>query len=270
MITNRMLPAGYMAKKVMAKPEWLKAPQVVDIYSVSSCMSANFAEYIHYWKHNGWGLFDTPGIIQGLIAEHKMAAERLTYFYYEVYELEYNRENRQWREVTCQKDFLTDIQVPDFKQHEGYDVVSIHDNNIPGCSLLSCNNLAGECSVNNRALFEDFTATKQALEAGMFDKAEPGFLRIMAVYTLADTRDRRERLRYRSHHRGTKEMDVLLGRFAERHLNDFGVTELADFEVLLNEQDQDLYDWASGRATVPQELRSCVMRAYLAMFAAGS
>ncbi len=34
---------------------------------------------------------------------------------------------------------------------------------------------------------------------------------------------RRERLRYRSHHRGTKEMDLLLGSFADRHIHDFGV-----------------------------------------------
>jgi len=34
-----MIPVGYMAKRVVKKPEWLKASNVADIYSVSSCCS---------------------------------------------------------------------------------------------------------------------------------------------------------------------------------------------------------------------------------------
>lgn len=268
--TNKMLSAGYLAKTVMAKPEGLQAPQVTDIYSVSGCMSKNFADYVNFWKHNGWWLFDAPEIIQSLIAEHQIAAVPLSYFYYEVYEQEYDQESRQWRPVACEKDFTTDIQAPDFKRLEGYDVVSFYAQNAPECSPLSCNNRAREIPTNRHCLFDNFSGAKQAIDIGQFDNSEPGPLRIMAVYTLSDTRDRRERLRYRSHHRGTKEMDVLLGRFAERHLDDFGVTELADYEALLDEQDQDLYDWASGRSAPPKEKQSRVMQAYLAMFVAGA
>ncbi len=42
-----------MAKRVSKRPDWLKAPQVIDIYSVSGCISKNFADYINYWRHNG-------------------------------------------------------------------------------------------------------------------------------------------------------------------------------------------------------------------------
>ena len=269
MTEQKMLPAGYMAKTVMAKPDWLQAPQVTDIYAVSGCMSKNFADYINYWQHNGWWLFDAPKLIQGLMAEHQITAAALTYFYYEVYEQEYDQETRQWRPVAGEQDFTTDIQAPDFKRLEGYDIVSFYAQNAPECSLLSCNNLAREIPTNKHCLFNSFSDAKQAIDAGQFDNSEPGPLRIMAVYTLSDTRDRRERLRYRSHHRGTKEMDVLLGRFAERQLDDFGVTELADYEALLAEPDQDLYDWASGRGAPPPEKLSRVMQAYLAMFRAG-
>jgi len=34
-----MIPVGYMAKHVKAKPDWLQASQVIDIYSVSNCQS---------------------------------------------------------------------------------------------------------------------------------------------------------------------------------------------------------------------------------------
>ena len=37
-----MIAAGYMAKRVAKRPEGLKAGQVVDVYSVSGCISENF------------------------------------------------------------------------------------------------------------------------------------------------------------------------------------------------------------------------------------
>lgn len=74
---------------------------------------------------------------------------------------------------------------------------------------------------------------------------------------------RRDRLRFRSHHRGTKEMDLLLGSFAAKHLDDFGVTELAEYEALLAEQDQDLYDWLAGRSTPPPEKLTPVLTLFL-------
>src|SRR4051812_9508347 len=40
-----MLAAGYMAKRVSDSPEWLAAEQVVDIYSVSGCISKDFANF---------------------------------------------------------------------------------------------------------------------------------------------------------------------------------------------------------------------------------
>ena len=69
-----------------------------------------------------------------------------------------------------------------------------------------------------------------------------------------DLRDaRRKRLRYRAWHRGTKEMDLLLGRFADAQLAGMTRAQLDAFEALLSESDPDLYDWISGRAPVPKE-----------------
>ena len=60
---NEMVPAGYMAKRVVARPDWLPAERVSSIYSVSGCVSDNFAEYITFWRHNGYWLFDSPAVI---------------------------------------------------------------------------------------------------------------------------------------------------------------------------------------------------------------
>jgi len=74
---------------------------------------------------------------------------------------------------------------------------------------------------------------------------------------------RRERLRFRSHHRGTKEMDLLLGSFADRYIAIFDEAELAAYEALLSEQDPDLYNWLTRTAIPPEEKHSTVMTLFL-------
>jgi antitoxin CptB len=61
----------------------------------------------------------------------------------------------------------------------------------------------------------------------------------------------RKRLKFRSWHRGTREMDLLLGRFADRHLDSFDAKLLAAYAALLEESDPDIYDWVCGRGVAP-------------------
>jgi antitoxin CptB len=71
---------------------------------------------------------------------------------------------------------------------------------------------------------------------------------------------RRKRLLFRSWHRGTKETDLLLGSFAERHLPGLSEAQLDRYEALLEENDAVLFDWITGRAPPPAEHDSDVMR----------
>ena len=48
---------------------------------------------------------------------------------------------------------------------------------------------------------------------------------------------------YRSKHRGTKEMDILLGNFVKTYINEFNDNELKDLERLLSIEDATIYDW---------------------------
>jgi len=61
-----------------------------------------------------------------------------------------------------------------------------------------------------------------------------------------DRETRLKRLKIRSWRRGTKEMDLILGPFADGPLRDLDDPLLGAFEVLLDENDNDLYLWASG------------------------
>jgi antitoxin CptB len=71
---------------------------------------------------------------------------------------------------------------------------------------------------------------------------------------------RRKRLRYQSHHRGCKENDLLLGRFAEQHLDRFTEAQLDRYEALLAESDLDIWDWVIGRQPVPPHQDHDVLR----------
>ena len=68
-----------------------------------------------------------------------------------------------------------------------------------------------------------------------------------------------QRLQFRSWHRGTREMDLLLGTFADHSLPDFSALQLAQYEQILQHNDPDLYNWLSGREAVPAEHDSEVM-----------
>jgi antitoxin CptB len=64
---------------------------------------------------------------------------------------------------------------------------------------------------------------------------------------------RRKRLAVCSWHRGTRESDLILGRFADAHLAGFDDGQLDRYEALLECADADLFDWITGRAMPPPE-----------------
>ncbi len=70
---------------------------------------------------------------------------------------------------------------------------------------------------------------------------------------------RRKRILFRSWHRGTKETDLILGRFAERNLAGFSEAQLVRFEALLERNDPEIYAWISGNEPVPPECDHDVM-----------
>ena len=53
----------------------------------------------------------------------------------------------------------------------------------------------------------------------------------------------KKKIIYRSTHRGSKEMDILLGNFTKKYLNNFNSTELKDLEQILLIEDEILYEW---------------------------
>lgn len=62
---------------------------------------------------------------------------------------------------------------------------------------------------------------------------------------------RLKRLKMRSWRRGMKEMDLILGPFAESGLASLDAAQLDAYERLLEENDQELYLWVTGATDAP-------------------
>jgi antitoxin CptB len=65
--------------------------------------------------------------------------------------------------------------------------------------------------------------------------------------------DRRKRLLFRCWHRGTREMDLILGRFADAEIENFTDLELAEFERLIEVPDPDFYAALIGDKSLAPE-----------------
>jgi antitoxin CptB len=71
---------------------------------------------------------------------------------------------------------------------------------------------------------------------------------------------RRRKLLFRSWHRGMREMDLIMGRFADATVAQLTQEELADFEQLMEVPDRELLAWVTGEASVPANYDTALLR----------
>jgi len=71
---------------------------------------------------------------------------------------------------------------------------------------------------------------------------------------------RRRRLLFRAWHRGTREMDLIMGRFADAMIGGLSEAELDAFERLAEQPEPDVYAWITGDRPVPPEQDTAVFQ----------
>ena len=76
--------------------------------------------------------------------------------------------------------------------------------------------------------------------------------------------DRRRRVLYRAWHRGTREMDLVVGRFTDAVIADLDDADLTEYERLLDVPDPELYAWITGEYPVDPDYDSPVFRRLVA------
>jgi antitoxin CptB len=71
---------------------------------------------------------------------------------------------------------------------------------------------------------------------------------------------RRRRLKFRLWHRGIREMDLVLGGFADAELSGLNESELAEVEGWLDIPDQQMFAWVNGAEPAPPEVDTVLFR----------
>lgn len=73
--------------------------------------------------------------------------------------------------------------------------------------------------------------------------------------------NRLKRLGFRSWHRGTKEADIMIGCFFDRHAANFSEEELVWYERLMDEEDVEIMGWIIGTIPCPADYEGPMMDA---------
>ncbi len=76
------------------------------------------------------------------------------------------------------------------------------------------------------------------------------------VRTSADLDPRRRRILYRCWHRGIREMDLVLGQFAEDNIAGLSDDQLDELEIIMAEEDNDLVKMVTGALPVPEKFQT--------------
>ena len=71
--------------------------------------------------------------------------------------------------------------------------------------------------------------------------------------------ERRRKLLFRAWRRGVREMDLIVGRFADAHIERFDEAGLDDFERLMEAPNAELYGWVVGTGDVPAQYDTAVL-----------
>ena len=70
----------------------------------------------------------------------------------------------------------------------------------------------------------------------------------------------RKKMIFRSWHRGMREIDILLGRFADEYLLNISYEEVLQYEELLKNNDPDLYNWITEKEEPPANANSDILK----------
>ena len=81
---------------------------------------------------------------------------------------------------------------------------------------------------------------------------------------------RRRRLLFRSWHRGIREMDLVLGRFADAQIASLTDAELDEYERLLEIPDPQMFAWVNGAETAPDDIDTALFRRLRGFHSKGS
>lgn len=173
-----MIDAGYFPKRIVPRPDYIDAPRVREICSVSNCISTGPDDWLDSWLHNEFGWFNSVEDALRVVPSESLGQYRL--FAYRVAP-QFHR-SRARLDISLPADVRPEPISPDFVIL-GFDAVSrsIDYSDTVEHSPLSCNYLASELDVNEFCLFNCLDAAVVGADAFSVDQPEPGDYYVVQV-----------------------------------------------------------------------------------------
>jgi hypothetical protein len=173
-----VIDAGYFPKLIARRPEWLKAAAVVEVCSVSECVSPGPPDWIQHWLHNWLGWFNNVGDVLRVLPTEGREKYRL---------FAYRLHPEFWRDGTAIPvvipEDVTPDPVPGTFRSLGFDIANHSMADVLGleCSPLSCNSVAEERPTNQWCLFPTLDAAIASAKEFSVGGAEPGDYYVVEV-----------------------------------------------------------------------------------------
>ncbi|MGE0816781.1 MAG: hypothetical protein AB7O28_01555 [Vicinamibacterales bacterium] len=159
---------GYFAKRRTPRVDWLAAPQVREICSVSACIAEAPDGWIDRWTHNHLWVYDTPERARDVVSAAQR--EHFDLFAYRLVPLLF----RDGRTEPLELPPTAPSPIPEGFEALGFDAVSRSAGTSFECSPLSCCNLAGAHGANEWCLFDSSERAAAAAAEWSRGGAEPG------------------------------------------------------------------------------------------------
>lgn len=169
---------GYFAKTLVRRPEWLAAPQVDFVCSVSDCSCATRSPdgWIDRWLHNDLWLFDTLAVLDQVIPV-RSAAEYLRYGL-RTLPVQFDA----GRELPLDVSKVRPEPMPQGFLRLGFDLCSRTVRTTLDSSPLSCNSMAATCPTNRYCLVGSFADALLLAEQFGRQEPEPGPYLLLEVW----------------------------------------------------------------------------------------
>ena len=172
---------GYFAKRTVGRPDWLRAPGVAEVCSVSCCVSEDPDGWIDHWRHNAMWVYDTRELAWSVVPETVRGEFDL--YAYQMFPVEFvDGEQRPFAIPQ-----LNVEPLPASFDRIGYDAVSRSCGNNFECSPLSCNHMAEHLPTNRYCLIDEADSAFRLAAQCEAGGCEPGPYFVVEVW-----RERRE------------------------------------------------------------------------------
>jgi hypothetical protein len=167
---------GYLPKQATTKPDWLHAPVVREICSVSDCISAPPDGWIDHWTHNDLWVYNTRDEAADVVPSG--AESKFHIYAYRLLPVLFTSGTEGLFEVPV----VNAEPLPATYESLGFDIVSRSVGNNFECSPLSCCDMAQEMAANEFCLLPTLPMAIAAAVKFSMEEPEPGPYLVLEVF----------------------------------------------------------------------------------------